>query len=118
MDQLFFSFMTALLIGMALIPPLRLVAERFSVMDLPGDRKVHQHPVPRIGVVAIAIGACATIAWSSVSSVTLRNSKFARNSTKFETVDSLNRKGFPSGPSLSRSAMCCTSLAMDSRNTC
>lgn len=63
MDQLFFSFMTALLIGMALIPPLRLVAERFSVMDLPGDRKVHQHPVPRIGGVAIAIGACATIAW-------------------------------------------------------
>lgn len=63
MDQLFFSFMTALLICMALIPPLRLAAERFRVMDFPGDRKVHQHPIPRIGGVALAIGACVPIVW-------------------------------------------------------
>ncbi len=71
MDQLFFSFMTALLICMALIPPLRLAAERFHVMDLPGDRKVHEHPVPRIGGVALAIGACATIAWWVPTDVTM-----------------------------------------------
>jgi UDP-GlcNAc:undecaprenyl-phosphate GlcNAc-1-phosphate transferase len=48
---------------MALIPPLRLAAERFQVMDLPGERKVHEHPVPRVGGLAFAVGACASIAW-------------------------------------------------------
>ena len=71
MDQLFFSFMTALLICMALIPPLRLAAERFRVMDMPGERKVHAHPVPRIGGVALAVGACATIAWWVPKDITM-----------------------------------------------
>ena len=63
MNELFFSSMTALLVCMALIPPLRLAAERFQVMDLPGERKVHEHPVPRVGGLAFAVGACASIAW-------------------------------------------------------
>src|SRR5574337_132563 len=62
-NELFFSFMTALLLSMALIPPLRLAAERLQVMDLPGERKVHEHPIPRVGGLAFAIGACASIAW-------------------------------------------------------
>jgi UDP-GlcNAc:undecaprenyl-phosphate GlcNAc-1-phosphate transferase len=62
-SALFFSFMTSLLIGMALIPPLRLMAERFSIMDAPGERKVHQYPVPRVGGIAFALGACASILW-------------------------------------------------------
>lgn len=62
-SALFFSFITSLLICMALIPPLRLMAERFSIMDTPGERKIHQHPVPRIGGIAFALGACASIAW-------------------------------------------------------
>ncbi len=62
-SALFFSFMTSLLICMALIPPLRLMAERFSIMDAPGERKVHQYPVPRVGGIAFAIGACASILW-------------------------------------------------------
>ena len=62
-SALFFSFMTSLLICMALIPPLRLLADRFHIMDQPGERKVHAHPVPRVGGIAFAIGACASIAW-------------------------------------------------------
>lgn len=62
-SELFFSFMTSLLICMALIPPLRLIAKRFSIMDFPGERKVHQHPVPRVGGIAFAIGAFASILW-------------------------------------------------------
>ena len=62
-SQLFFSFMTSLLICMALIAPLRLLAERFGIMDLPGARKVHQHPIPRVGGIAFAVGACAASAW-------------------------------------------------------
>jgi UDP-GlcNAc:undecaprenyl-phosphate GlcNAc-1-phosphate transferase len=62
-SELFFSFMTSLLICMALIPPLRLLAGRFHIMDQPGERKVHQHPVPRVGGIAFAIGALASILW-------------------------------------------------------
>ncbi len=63
MNELFFSSMTALLVSMALIPPLRMAAERFQVMDLPGERKVHEHPIPRVGGLAFAVGACVAIAW-------------------------------------------------------
>jgi len=62
-SELFFSFIMSLLICMALIPPLRLVAARFHIMDQPGERKVHEHPVPRIGGIAFAIGAFASILW-------------------------------------------------------
>src|SRR2546425_8331363 len=62
-SELFFSFITSLLICMALIPPLRLLAGRFHIMDQPGERKVHQHPVPRVGGIAFAIGAFASILW-------------------------------------------------------
>ncbi len=58
-SDLFFSFITSLLICMALIPPLRLLADRFHFMDQPGERKVHQHPIPRIGGIAFGIGALA-----------------------------------------------------------
>jgi UDP-GlcNAc:undecaprenyl-phosphate GlcNAc-1-phosphate transferase len=62
-SELFFSFIMSLLICMALIPPLRLLAARFHIMDQPGERKVHQHPVPRIGGIAFAVGAFASILW-------------------------------------------------------
>jgi UDP-GlcNAc:undecaprenyl-phosphate GlcNAc-1-phosphate transferase len=62
-NELFFSSMTALLVCMALIPLLRLMAEQFQIMDQPGGRKVHEHPVPRIGGIAFAVGACLSIAW-------------------------------------------------------
>src|SRR5688572_22615569 len=71
-SELFFSFITSLLIGMALIPPLRLLAARFQIMDQPGERKVHQYPVPRIGGIAFGIGAFASIvAWGPKDSTTL-----------------------------------------------
>ncbi|MEO7862918.1 MAG: hypothetical protein ABIU05_21260, partial [Nitrospirales bacterium] len=62
-SELFFSFMTALLICMALIPPLRLLAGRFHIMAQPGERKVHQHPVPTVGGIAFAFGAFSSILW-------------------------------------------------------
>ena len=62
-SELFFSFITSLLICMALIPPLRFLADRFHIMDQPGERKVHLVPVPRIGGIAFGIGALASILW-------------------------------------------------------
>ena len=62
-SELFFSFMTSMFICMAFIPPLRLLAGRFHIMDHPGDRKVHQHPVPTVGGIAFALGAFVSILW-------------------------------------------------------
>ena len=62
-SEIFFSFITSLLICMALILPLRLLAARFHFMDQPGERKVHQHPIPRVGGIAFSIGAFASILW-------------------------------------------------------
>ena len=70
LNELFFSSMTALLVCMALIPLLRIVAERFQIMDQPGGRKVHEHAVPRIGGIAFAVGACASIAWWGPKDIT------------------------------------------------
>lgn len=62
--------MTSLLISMALIPPLRMLADRFQFMDHPGERKLHAHPVPRVGGIAFAIGACTSITWWAPKDIT------------------------------------------------
>ena len=62
-SELFFSFMTSLLICMAPIPPLGLLASRLQIVDQPGERKVHQIPVPTVGGIAFALGAFVSILW-------------------------------------------------------
>jgi len=69
-SELFFSFMTSLLICMALIQPLRMLADRFHFMDQPGERKMHQYPVPRVGGIAFASGSCASILWWAPKDIT------------------------------------------------
>ncbi len=46
---------------MVLIPPLSKRAEKFSLIDLPNPRKVHARPVPRVGGVAMLVGAILPI---------------------------------------------------------
>lgn len=43
-------------ITMALVPPLMKAATRFAFIDEPGERKVHETPIPRIGGVAMVAG--------------------------------------------------------------
>lgn len=54
---LFLSLLIAMFVTMVLIPPLMRTAERLKFVDLPGDRKVHAHAVPRIGGIAMVVGA-------------------------------------------------------------
>ena len=42
---------------MVLIPPLMRSAERLRIVDIPEGRKIHTSPIPRIGGVAMVIGA-------------------------------------------------------------
>ena len=59
---LFFSFLIAMFVTMLLIPPLMRSAQRMNFVDFPGERKVHSAPIPRIGGVAMVIGAVLPIA--------------------------------------------------------
>jgi UDP-GlcNAc:undecaprenyl-phosphate GlcNAc-1-phosphate transferase len=52
-----FTLLVSVLVTIGLIPALSAVAGRFHAVDLPGDRKVHARPIPRIGGIAMATGA-------------------------------------------------------------
>ena len=55
------TLLISILIPIALIPVLSGLALRLQLVDLPGERKVHSQPIPRIGGIAMAIGAMAPI---------------------------------------------------------
>ncbi len=55
------AFIAAIFCTMVLIPPLMKRAQKFSLIDLPNLRKIHVQPVPRIGGVAMLLGAMLPI---------------------------------------------------------
>jgi len=54
--DLLLAFVIAMVITMALIPPLVKGAARLQVLDAPGSRKVHTQPIPRVGGIAMVVG--------------------------------------------------------------
>ena len=54
---LFAPFIVALAVTMALIPALARRASSLRLMDLPNERKVHVRTIPRVGGIAMIIGA-------------------------------------------------------------
>ena len=62
--ELLLGFVVAVGVTMALIPPLIKLAPRWHFVDLPQERKVHSHPVPRVGGIAMAAGVLlALLVW-------------------------------------------------------
>ncbi|AJY71056.1 glycosyl transferase [Geobacter sulfurreducens] len=55
------TVLLSVLITIALTPVFSTVAIRYRLVDVPNERKVHQHPIPRIGGLAMAFGAFAPI---------------------------------------------------------
>ncbi|KJS28782.1 MAG: hypothetical protein VR64_22845 [Desulfatitalea sp. BRH_c12] len=55
------TLLVALFITLSLIPILRTAAIRANVVDVPDSRKVHDHPIPRIGGMAIAVGVMVPV---------------------------------------------------------
>jgi UDP-GlcNAc:undecaprenyl-phosphate GlcNAc-1-phosphate transferase len=49
-------FLVAMVVTMAWLPIFRQFANKWRIVDHPGERKVHSTPIPRIGGVAMAIG--------------------------------------------------------------
>ena len=51
----------ALILSLSFTPLVRMLALRWNLVDLPGSRKVHKNPIPRIGGVAVSaayFGSC------------------------------------------------------------
>jgi UDP-GlcNAc:undecaprenyl-phosphate GlcNAc-1-phosphate transferase len=70
--NLFFVFASSLVICMGLIPFLIKGAAYFNVLDLPGGRKTHSAPIARVGGIAFAAGALASILiWVPVDRIVL-----------------------------------------------
>jgi UDP-GlcNAc:undecaprenyl-phosphate GlcNAc-1-phosphate transferase len=59
------SFAAALVVGLLITPVVRHYAHRLELLDMPGGRKVHQVPVPRLGgvamVIAVAVGVTVAL---------------------------------------------------------
>lgn len=52
----FFAGLVALVVTIALTPPLRRFARRIGAIDVPGGRRINTRPMPRLGGVAIYVG--------------------------------------------------------------
>jgi UDP-GlcNAc:undecaprenyl-phosphate GlcNAc-1-phosphate transferase len=48
-------FLIASVFSLLLTPILRTVSRRVGALDLPGERKVHDQPIPRLGGLSIFI---------------------------------------------------------------
>jgi UDP-GlcNAc:undecaprenyl-phosphate/decaprenyl-phosphate GlcNAc-1-phosphate transferase len=59
--QTLLGFMLAMSLTMVLIPVLMRWAAPLRIMDVPGERKVHESPVPRVGGIAMVSGVL--LAW-------------------------------------------------------
>lgn len=51
------GFLLSLLMTVVLVPLASRLALRFKALDIPDGRKVHDHPIPRSGGLAMAVGA-------------------------------------------------------------
>lgn len=63
------GFTIALLVSLVLVPIVRRRAIAAGYYDAPGERKIHKHPIPRLGGIAIwlgfmlALGAVGLLSW-------------------------------------------------------
>ena len=57
-------FIVGMVVTMVCLPLLVRLPRRWSVMDHPGERKVHVMPIPRVGGLAMALGVCIAAVWT------------------------------------------------------
>ena len=67
------TFAAALVIGLVVTPIVRTLAHRLELLDMPGGRKVHQIPVPRLGgvamIIAFGVAISAEMVWHNLLGV-------------------------------------------------
>ncbi|MBR56726.1 MAG: undecaprenyl-phosphate alpha-N-acetylglucosaminyl 1-phosphate transferase [Myxococcales bacterium] len=56
------AFLLALFVSAVLTPIVRRLAHKYTLYDMPGSRKIHLRPIPRLGGIAIAFAFFAPVA--------------------------------------------------------
>jgi UDP-GlcNAc:undecaprenyl-phosphate GlcNAc-1-phosphate transferase len=57
------TLLSSVLLTIVLIPVGQALALRWRVVDLPGERKIHDRPIARVGGVAMAVGAAVPVVY-------------------------------------------------------
>ena len=55
------TLLTSIIITIVVMPYFRELSVRIQALDKPGERKVHEHVMPRCGGMAMASGTCVPI---------------------------------------------------------
>jgi UDP-GlcNAc:undecaprenyl-phosphate/decaprenyl-phosphate GlcNAc-1-phosphate transferase len=61
-NELLWAGLKAVLIAVVLTPIVRDIFRSYNIVDRPGQRKVHAHPIPRIGGIPVAIAFVIAVA--------------------------------------------------------
>jgi UDP-GlcNAc:undecaprenyl-phosphate/decaprenyl-phosphate GlcNAc-1-phosphate transferase len=72
------TFAIACVVGLVVTPIVRHYAYRLELLDMPGGRKVHQIPVPRLGGVAMTLAFAAGIGFAGLVASELGSAAFLR----------------------------------------
>lgn len=92
----FTASLLSVFITVSLIPGMTNLASRLQLVDLPDSRKVHTCPVPRIGGLAMALGASVpVILWTAASNFMRAYLIGAGILVAFGLLDDLRGLGYP-----------------------
>jgi UDP-GlcNAc:undecaprenyl-phosphate GlcNAc-1-phosphate transferase len=72
------TFAIACVVGLVVTPVVRHYAYRLELLDMPGGRKVHQVPVPRLGGVAMTLAFAVGVVFAAIVARELGSAAFLR----------------------------------------
>ena len=72
------TFAVACVVGLVVTPIIRHYAYRLELLDMPGGRKVHQVPVPRLGGIAMTLAFAAGVGFAGLVASELGSAAFLR----------------------------------------
>jgi UDP-GlcNAc:undecaprenyl-phosphate/decaprenyl-phosphate GlcNAc-1-phosphate transferase len=72
------TFAIACVVGLLVTPVVRHYAHRLELLDMPGGRKVHQVPVPRLGGVAMTLAFAVGVGFAGLVASELGSAAFLR----------------------------------------
>jgi UDP-GlcNAc:undecaprenyl-phosphate/decaprenyl-phosphate GlcNAc-1-phosphate transferase len=72
------TFAIACVVGLVVTPIVRHYAHRLELLDMPGGRKVHQLPVPRLGGIAMTLAFAVGVGFAALVASQLGSAAFLR----------------------------------------
>jgi UDP-N-acetylmuramyl pentapeptide phosphotransferase/UDP-N-acetylglucosamine-1-phosphate transferase len=72
------TLLLSIFLTIGLIQVLQALASRMNLLDSPGARKVHRQPIPRVGGIAMAVGAFVPVALRQFAAPSTRCARYVR----------------------------------------